>query len=220
MPHHSFRSPYELREAVKRYVRKAVEELSSQRFKQEPAYTAALAAKLDGVAYDGKHGKVTFQATVFDDRGRNAAEDRLGADFAITAEISDGRDQVRKAIIFQAKRGFIADLSASETDRLFGQIRTMRQHTRSPKVLELGDERRRRPRVISGTRVVERGRYVPQELPEYFTGRVLTTFDGDTRPDFIASVQYSSFPTIHMLADIDQSGERKSVPEPDYEASK
>src|SRR6266513_5543528 len=105
MPRHTFRFPREVVESIKQHVRQAIDAVEPSRHRQEANYTAALVNRLKGIAYKGEHGEVVFDSTVFDDRGRNSAEHRLGADHAITATISDGARTVRKAILVQAKLG-------------------------------------------------------------------------------------------------------------------
>jgi hypothetical protein len=56
---------------------------------------------------------------------------------AITASISDGSLDIRKAVLVQAKMGKVENLSNSERERLEDQIRMMRYLNRAPKVLEI-----------------------------------------------------------------------------------
>jgi hypothetical protein len=159
---------------------------------------AALAQSLTGVAYEGPLGTVRFDATVVDDRGSGAAEKWSGADLAITAEISDGETVVTKAILFQAKRGHIDELPQRERENLRASIEKMRRLTRSPKVLELGDDTDRRPAVLSANGILSGGSPQPYDLPDYFVRRVLTTFDGDTRPEFVEGVQESGLTNLKL----------------------
>src|ERR1700687_2647299 len=103
MPRHTFRVAVDMRNAVQEHVAAAIAQIDPRRFRQEPTYVAALAHAIEGVAYDGPEGKVSFASTVFDDRSPTAAEGWLGADLAITAEIEQGTNRVRKAILVQAK---------------------------------------------------------------------------------------------------------------------
>lgn len=200
---HAFSFPPHIRDAVRAHVRRAVEGVSSASFRQEPAYTAALLARLAGVAYEGPDGSVVFRATNVDSIGPGAAERWSGADLAITAEISRGNLTVRKAILAQAKLGELDDLPTGERGRLVGQIVDMRRFTRSPKVIlirELGDVRE--PLVASGIRIAGNLRTQALPLPDYFVRRLLTTLDGDTRPPFVAAVQESRLKQLRVLASI------------------
>jgi hypothetical protein len=200
---HAFSFPTHIREAVRAHVQRAVTGLSPTRFAQEPAYTAALLARLEGVAYDGPDGSVVFKTTNVDSIGRGAAESWSGADLAITAEIRKGDLSVSKAILAQAKLGSLEELPPTERGRLVGQIREMRILTRSPKVLLVRElDGRREPQVASGVRIAEELPTTPLSLPEYFVRRVLTTLDGDTRPEFVAGVQDSSLTRLHVLAQV------------------
>lgn len=199
---HAFAFPQEVRDAVRSHVRKAYWEVSPLRYKQEPAWVSAVARQLEGTAYEGDYGKVVFTSTLFDDRARNSAESRYGADLAITADVSDGAREIRKAILVQAKLGRVWDLSSSKLEKLQGQIRKMQRLTRFPKVLEIPIENGVRiPRMLSGNRVAagELSSGVP--LEDYFTRRVLTTLDGDTRRSFVDAVQDSSLSRIHIQAE-------------------
>jgi hypothetical protein len=186
---HAFSFPTHIREAVREHVRQAVTDLKPNRFAQEPAYTAALLARLEGTAYNGPDGSVEFRATNVNSIGKGAAERWSGADLAITADIRKLDLRVTKAILAQAKLGGLEDLSHAERGRLVGQIREMRHLTRSPKVLLIREiDGRREPEVASGVRIAEELHTEPLSLPDYFVRRILTTLDGDTRPIFVSGV--------------------------------
>jgi len=104
MPRHVFSFPIDVRNAVRSYVNNRVQNINPRRYRQEPDYVPVLVHSLEGIAYEGNHGFVEFKGTVFDSLGRGSAENRSGADFAITANISDGVTNISKAIIFQASR--------------------------------------------------------------------------------------------------------------------
>jgi hypothetical protein len=142
-----------------------------------------------------------LKTTNVDSIGRGAAERWSGADLAITADISKGDLHVSKAILAQAKLGTLEELPPSERGRLVGQIREMRNFTRSPKVLLVRElDGRREPEVASGVRIAEELPTKPLSLADYFVRRILTTLDGDTRPDFVAGVQDSSLQQLRVLA--------------------
>jgi hypothetical protein len=198
---HAFSFPTHIREAVREHVRRAITDLDPKRFAQEPAYTAALLARLEGIAYNEDDGSVEFRATNVNSAGKGAAERWSGADLAITAEIRKGDLRVSKAILAQAKLGGLNDLSSRERGRLIGQILDMRRLTRSPKVVLLREiDGHREPEVASGVRIAQESPIVPMSLPDYFVRRILTTLDGDTRPDFVSGVQESSLNQLRVLA--------------------
>src|SRR5262245_23036897 len=126
---HTFSFPIEIREAVKDHVKDAVKRLRPEAYRQEPAYATALAGKLDAIVYDGPQGFVEFRATIVKDRGPDPAEHWSGIDFVITATIRNANIQIDKAIVFQAKKGFIEDLKQSERKRLLKQIHEMKRLT-------------------------------------------------------------------------------------------
>ena len=182
-------------------MRRAITGLDPARYKQEPAYTAALLARLEGVAYDDSDGSVIFRPTNVNSIGPGAAENWSGADLAITAEIRKGDFGVNKAILAQAKLGGMQDLAPSRREELVGQIEKMRHFTRSPKVVLYRDvDGQREPEVLSGVRIVEGLPTIPVSLADYFVRRILPTLDGDTRPDFVAGVQESSLKQLQVIA--------------------
>ena len=201
---HAFSFPAHIREAVRDHVRRAVDEVSPVRFAQEPAYAAALLARLEGTAYEGADGSVVLRTTNVNSIGRGAAERWSGADLAITADIRKGELAVNKAILAQAKLGGLEDLSLNERLRLVDQILAMRQVTPSPKVILIREfDDRREPMVVSGMRIAtESLRTQALSLPDYFVRRILTTLDGDTRPEFVAGVQDSSLQQLRVSAEL------------------
>ena len=104
---HAFSFPAHIREAVRAHVRRAVDGLSSSRFAQEPAYTAALLARLEGTPYNDEDGSVVITSTNVNSVGPGAAERWSGADFAITATITKGDLSIRKAILGWPARKFV-----------------------------------------------------------------------------------------------------------------
>lgn len=200
---HAFAFPSHIREAVRAHVQDAIDGLRPESYEQEPAYTAALLGRLEGVAYEGLDGSVILKTTNVNSIGRGAAESWSGADLAITADIRKGDLHVTKAILAQAKRGGLDDLSRSERGRLVGQIHDMRRHTRSPKVLLIREiDGRREPEVASGIRIAKELPTRPMSLADYVVRRILTTLDGDTRPEFVDAVQESSLTRLHVFAQI------------------
>lgn len=203
MPKHAFKFPPEVIDAIKKHVQSAINAISPERYKQEANYTAALLARLDGIAYDGTHGTVVFAATVLDDRGPKSAESRYGADHAITATISDGQIAITKVILVQAKLGRICDLQKKEKEFLNSQIKKMKEIVLSPKVMEIPtSEGNRYPAMISGRRILENKEYRPMPLPEYFVSRITTTLDGCTDPEVVAAVTDSSLSKLDVRAKI------------------
>lgn len=200
---HAFSFPSHIREAVRAYVERAVAGVDPARFRQEPAYTAALLGRLDGIAYEGPDGSVELKATNVDSIARGAAERWSGADLAITADIRTGDIRVVKAILAQAKLGTLEELSSTERERLVGQIVDMRHFTRSPKVVMIRDiDGRREPLVASGTLIAANVQTQILPLSDYFVRRILTTLDGDTRGRFVAAVQESSLKQLRVDATV------------------
>ncbi len=92
-----------------------VEGVSPERFQQEPAHTAALLSRLEGVAYEGTDASVVFKITNVNSIGPGSAERWSGADFAITADVSRGDVRVTKAPSTPWQNPYV--------ERLIGSIR-------------------------------------------------------------------------------------------------
>ena len=194
--------------AVRQHVRQAIAGVDPARFSQEANYTAALLGRLDGPAYAGVHGSVVFRSTVFNDRGTNSAEKRFGADHAITATISDGRQTINKVILVQAKLGTLERMGRKERDFLKEQIEKMHGLVPFPKVMQISETQsplRRSPQMVSGNKVLEDLPYRPMDLEDYFVARILTTLDGCTDPNIVASVQDSSLSRVQVSAKLKRS---------------
>jgi hypothetical protein len=199
MPKHTFRFPPQVGDAIKRHVRNAIEAVEPARYSQEANYTAALINRLEGIAYEGEHGIVKFRSTVFDDRGPDSAESRFGADFAITATISNGTITIQKVILVQAKLGRLSDMSISETKFLKSQLGKMRRLVGAPKVMEIPEHSGCRfPAIISGINILTDQPYTSMDLPDYFVARVTTTLDGCTDPKIVEVVQESSLSRVDV----------------------
>jgi hypothetical protein len=201
LPRHAFRFPEEVRDAVRQYVSARVKGVDPRRFRQESHYCIALIHGLIGIAYEDTAGFVQFEVTSIDDRGKGAAESFAGADFVITATVSDNQSTVKKAILMQAKLGDVKSMSPSGLNDLKGQIKKMKLFTRSPKVMEIiEDNGTRQPRIISGTNLLNDHDYTSVDFSDYMVRRVLTTLDGDTRASFVDNVQESSLPELRVRA--------------------
>jgi len=80
----------------------------------------------------------------------------------------------------------------------------MRRLTRSPKVLLFRElDGRREPLMASGALIAKYGEAGTMSLPDYFVRRVLTTFDGDTRLEFVGGVQESSLKQVRVFAQVE-----------------
>jgi len=203
MPKHAFKFPSHIRMAVKSYVYNAYSKIDASRYEQESPYTTALATRLEGVVYDKSDGFIEFHSTIVNDRGKNSAESKYGADLAITAFIQDSKLEISKAILIQVKRDKLDNQRDNAITReLCEQVTKMKQLTSSPKIMELQQESKslRIPYMISGNKFLNGETFKRQRLDTYFTARVLTTFDGSTDPDFLATVKHSNLPTIYVNA--------------------
>lgn len=184
---------------IRSHVAAAISRVDPSRYQQEPAYVNAVLARLDGLVYRGAHGEVEIKSTVVDDRGPGSAESKYGADFAITATIAGGGARVAKAIIGQAKKGRIEDLSRSQSERLQRQVGKMSQHTDQHVVLEVPEVSGSSPRIrIPYQGGVGRYKY-PIALEDYLTSHLLACLHGDRREAFVEAVQDSSLSRLALI---------------------
>ena len=197
---HAFSFPKPARDALKDHIRLAIASIDPSRYFQEPSYTTVLANRLEGVVYDENNCYIEIKSTDVDHIGPRAAENWSGADLAITAVISNNYQRVEKAILIQAKRGNITELSPHEKKDLISQIKKMRIYTKSPKVMQLVDTgEKRRTGIISGNKILFDESYKTFDLEDYFVRRILTTLDGDTRHNFVEAVQEHSLCKLQII---------------------
>jgi hypothetical protein len=110
-------------------VSRAVERLDPARYKQEPAYVAALFARLDAVVYKSPSLMLELKSTVVCDRGPNSAESTWGADFGIVASIIARDEAVEKGVLGQAKRGSLVHLVPTVAQEFRRQVIKMEAAT-------------------------------------------------------------------------------------------
>lgn len=194
-----FSWPREVRKQVRLYVDHACA-LSPVQYRLEPGHLGALLGRLHGVAYDGPFGHVEFRCTIVDDRIRKSAESLTGCDFALVASIRQESDVQEKAILGQAKKGRIDQLTPAERHRLISQVRLMKRHSRAVTVLELPTEAGHPVTVVSGRSVLRQEEFRRATLGEYIVRRVLTCIQGDIDGGFVEDVSHSSLPQLRIVA--------------------
>lgn len=203
---HAFRFPLSARKSLKDHIRRAIDSVNPNSFNQEPIYVAALAKSLEGIVYEKEDAFIEIKSTIVDSIGPKSAEKWSGADLAITATILNNRQKVVKAILIQSKLGRIEEMSSSKKTKLIEQITNMKKITRSPKVMEIINEGdRRNVRIISGNKINSSERYKSFDLGDYFTMRILTTFDGDTHERFIEGVKDHTLSQLNIYAKTNRS---------------
>lgn len=134
--------------------------------------------------------------TVVTDRGANSAESRWGADFAITASLTQDERTSHKAVLGQAKRGSVKSLSQREQARLELQCELMKSATSSCLILEtpsitLDDH-------FDTPRVQILGDDDSMILSDYITDHLIVCTHGDRRPDFVIRASNSRLNTLHV----------------------
>jgi len=201
MPRHTFKFSPEFQERLKRDIRHAFVDIDPARFRQEPNYTSAILGRLHGIEVRSDYGEYArIQATDIDDRGANSAEYRYGADFAITATVTDPQRTIRKAILVQVKGLPIDELSPSVMTDLKEQIGKMKKVVDSPKVAGIRkEEGKAMLEISSGNRVLNGETYSKTDFPEYFNQRVITTLDGTTKSEVVDALQESDLKKLDLL---------------------
>ena len=150
-----------------------------------------LIGKLDGVVYDGPHGKLELIGVPADDRGRGAAESISGADFALTAVVEISGSKTTKAVLGQAKGGNIDHLRTDEKRRLTGQIRKMRERTKHYVIVETPQNESATVAVRRSKASDPRFRHPTQTLADYLE-LMIACRHGDTRKGFTNAVMNDS----------------------------
>lgn len=192
----------EVVQAIERYVSRSFMDLDPKSFGQEPAYISALMGRLIGTAWEDDDGAyVKFKTTVVNDRGRNSAESRYGADFAITLELNGPDTFSKKAILGQGKRGSLERLSQNEKSRLISQCSMMAKHTHHYLLLETPADENRMPSIRIG-RGQNNIRFEQQQsLTDYIVNQFIRCHHGDTRDNFVAAVQDSGLNCLEILVE-------------------
>lgn len=192
----------EVKIVVRKYIENAFSSIDPKRFAQEPAYVAALMAKLDGLVWsDEEEGAfVIFRTTIVNDRGPKSAESRFGADFAITLDLQNDEDHITKATIGQAKLGSKDKLTTSELKNLKKQCQKMSIRTPDFLVLETPNKLGVCPMVRLSSN--NNGLSLSEDLirlDDYLIDYLIACLHGDTRSEFVSAVQESSLPGLEVI---------------------
>jgi hypothetical protein len=186
------RFAHELNEAVLR--------VDFLNYGNEPNFSPAMVQQLREFKYEDENLSVRFEGVVVPAVGRGSTEKWLGADFSLVSIISQaGKEDVRKANLFQSKIGRVERLSPKERDRLIEQIKDMRAFTPHPKVLEVSRSKEL-PTVVSGVGLLEERRLQHATFGDWVAKRVLPTFDGDTTPFLVNAVLQANLTSLRMFA--------------------
>lgn len=192
--------PDEMKAALRAHVETALERLDPDRYAQEPAYVAALLARLDGVVYEGSGCYLEIISTIVADRGPNSAESRWGADFAVIASVIVDGKRTRKAVLGQAKKADVENtVGESRPPRLQAQCEKMLSATSSAIVLRTPDMFGEQPRIEVLATQDEPG-HSSIELADYLTDFLLACRHGDRRGSFIRGVSESHLSKLLIVA--------------------
>ena len=205
-----------IRRAMRRHVARALERLDPARFRQEPAFVAALLARLDGVVYSGNAGRIEIQGTVVADRGRNSAESIWGADFAIVGILDGPSGHVEKGVLGQAKRNSLGVLSPGQESDFLGQCAQMAKATTAALGLEVPNQAGAPVLVREIDLTVLREADLPRAAPphsrsraigivrdlgNYLADRFLPCDHGDARPGMVAAIGESNLSRLTIIGE-------------------
>lgn len=187
--------------AVRTHIENAYSGIDSKKFSQEPAYVAALMARLGGLAWTDHEGAyIEFATTVVNDRGPNSAENKFGADFAITLDLMNEQGSLKKATIGQAKRGSTENLSKKDMQNLKEQCQKMAGKTSEYLVLETPTESRGCPMIRLSSKT-KNSRLISDtliRLDDYIIEHLIACSHGDKRNDFVEAVQQSNLEGLEV----------------------
>ncbi len=185
---------------------KRIRELDFRRYGSEPNYNPALVAKLDGFSFAGHNFSVSLAgaATTNSEQG---SEPPSGADLAISADIHQGKESKRKAVLVQCKRRSLLRKS-EERERLLGQIKKMKEISRHPKVLVIEEYPGAIPSIQSGTTILNGSHPREFALSSWLARRFIRTFDGDTRKHVYEAAQSADLNRIWVKAEFESREEQ------------
>lgn len=187
---------------VKAYIQAVVKPLNRDRYMQESAYVDAFLGRLDGeIDLDGSDSTIIFTPTVVADRGRGTAESKFGADFAIVFESNGIEEDIKKAILGQAKNGEVDSLNNTEKKRLLDQCSKMASVTKQYMVLEAPMIGNPIPTIRIGLPIKKGLPTLSQRIPfdEYLVDYIISCTHGDRRKEFIEAVGHSKLPTLGIV---------------------
>lgn len=180
---------------LKDIIKAKIRSIKNNRYRQEPAYTAALLTKLSDIEYETPELKIRFLSTIVADRGVNSAESIYGADFTLSLEASNIPNYYNKALLGQAKKGQIGKISFD----LESQITKMRKHTKHIILLETPVEENDIPliRIVSNVNQTVLSQRLT--LEDYIVDFFLFCLHGDHRPEFFAAVEDSYLKKLKIV---------------------
>jgi hypothetical protein len=198
---HPIYIPQETRERLTVALNGALRRVRFSNYGNEPNFTPAMVQQLHEFKYDDDNLLVRFEGVTVTSIAPGAAEGWSGVDFSVVTIISQpGLADVRKATLVQAKRGKVEQLSKAEYGRLLEQIRDMMALMKHPKVLEISELQDGVPTIISGFGILEGRKLQHQTFGGWVAKRVIPTFDGDTRPDFVRAVLDAQLTSLRIHA--------------------
>lgn len=202
--------PLKLEDIIIQHINKAFSRLEKDRYQQEPAYVSAFLGKMDEkFSFGGV--TVDFKPTIINDRGKNAAESIVGADFSLTLEIKHNSEVlVKKSVIAQAKNKSTALLSKQELERLKEQYSKMRRYTDHSglMIFEAPNETGNTPSVLLGIDferrfLSEKPIYYRNSIPftEYIVDHFIHCIHGNRNSDFCEKVNDSKLSGLLISID-------------------
>ncbi|MBL9153760.1 MAG: hypothetical protein JNK37_14800 [Verrucomicrobiales bacterium] len=185
---------------------KRIRELDFRRYGSEPNYNPALVTKLDGFSFSGSNFSVSLSGSTMTN-DKHGSEPPSGADLAISADIHQGKESKRKAVLVQCKRRSLLR-NSKERERLIGQIEKMERITKHPKVLVIEEYQGAIPSIQSGSTILKGSHPREFALSSWLARRFIRTFDGDTRKHVYEAAQSADLDRIWVKAEFESRDEQ------------
>lgn len=180
------------RKTVTDHLSKAFRELDRISFQHEPAYVIALLARLLGKIEleDGRY--INFKTSSTNDRGTGSAEKEFGADFGLVLTWSETNE--KKAILGQAKNGYIEKLGGNDLLSLNQQCKKMAAITSQFVVLQCPQTDGAEPHIFLG----ENNEWVPPPIlfTEFILDQVMGCCYGDTEQTTAERIERSDLKNL------------------------
>jgi hypothetical protein len=190
----------EILSSVTDYITKAASRLDRRRYSQESAYVDAFMGRLDGeINFGRNNGVIILTPTIVADRGRGAAESKFGADFSLVFKSKNTSSFINKAILGQAKNGYLEKLSNAELSRLDKQCEKMAESTKHFIIFEAPTKDGAIPTIRLGNQDTKNWNDKRFSFEEYLVDQVISCQHGDRAESFIDAVADSKLSKLEII---------------------
>jgi hypothetical protein len=192
------------RDELERQLEKRLRQVVFSELGEESNYNPALVQALKGFKFSGTNFGIFIGGAPMTSDGKGSSESSTGADMSIYADIFQGTDVKRKAVLIQAKRESMLH-NKRELDRLKEQIKTMQKITSHPKVLVIKDRSGGFPVIISGQGFLQETHFQEIEFARWLARRFVRTFDGDRDAELCRAARSPDLNRIWVKAEFTPS---------------